>query len=192
VYCILYLLKNLLPSRFHTSPSSIVVCEGRKSKPPWPMNSGAVFLIVQSVQSGVWTGPGLPPAVQSVCLTWPDQSSVHLGLDGLQETQTPELHSKILCNLFYIQSVRNQAPSAFCRRASSHHNTVFCPASKRFSNASGLLLGGSEANQIDSRRVLVNHLQRLLQIWILLMGFRRQLGWDGAVKERAPMGGDGE
>jgi hypothetical protein len=118
--------------------------------------------MVQSVQSGVWTGPGLPHAVQSACLTWTDQSSGHLGLDGLQATQAPELHSKILCKIM------------------------------RFSNASGLLLGGSGANQIDSRRVLVNYLQLLVQIWILLRGFRWQLGWDGAVKERDPMGGDGE
>jgi hypothetical protein len=91
--------------------------------------------MVQSVQSGVWTGPGLPHAVQSACLTWTDQSSVHLGLDGLQATQAPELHSKMLCNIF---------------------------------------IGGSGANQIDSRRVLVNYLQ-LVQIWILLRGFRWQL-----------------
>jgi hypothetical protein len=63
-----------------------------------------VFLMVQSVQSGVWTGPGLPHAVQSACLTWPDQSSVHLGLDGLQATQAPELHSKILCNIFLYKA----------------------------------------------------------------------------------------
>jgi hypothetical protein len=39
-------------------------------------------------------------SVDSWCQTWTDQSSVHLGLDGLQATQAPELHSKILCNLF--------------------------------------------------------------------------------------------
>jgi hypothetical protein len=64
----------------------------------------SVFLMVQSVQSGVWTGPGLPHAVQSACLTWTDQSSVHLGLDGLQATQAPELHSKMLCNIFIYKA----------------------------------------------------------------------------------------
>jgi hypothetical protein len=58
-----------------------------------------VFLMVQSVQSGAWTGPGPQHAVQSAWLTWTDQSSRERGLDGLQATQAPELHTKILCNI---------------------------------------------------------------------------------------------
>jgi hypothetical protein len=56
----------------------------------------AVFFMVQSVQSGVWTGPGLQHAVQSAWPTWTDQSSRERGLDGLQATQAPELHTSKL------------------------------------------------------------------------------------------------
>jgi hypothetical protein len=55
--------------------------------------------MVQSVQSGAWTGPGLQHAVQSAWLSWTDQSSGQRGLDGLQATQAPELHTNILCNI---------------------------------------------------------------------------------------------
>jgi hypothetical protein len=62
------------------------------------VQSGAVFFMVQSVQSGVWTGPGLQHEVQSAWLTWTDQSSGERGLDGLQATQAPELHTSKLWN----------------------------------------------------------------------------------------------
>jgi hypothetical protein len=47
-----------------------------------------------------WTTTCSPVRV----LTWTDQSSVHLGLDGLQATQAPEVHSKILCNIFIYKA----------------------------------------------------------------------------------------
>jgi hypothetical protein len=138
--------------------------------------------MVQSVQSGVWTGPGLPHAVQSACLTWPDQSSVHLGLDGLQATQAPELHSKILCNIFIYKA-----------SATRHHlHFAYAPPPTiipYFALLPGdfpMPLGYFPAAPGQTRLVLSARPSQLSPTpranLDIVEGFRWQLGWDGAVK----------
>jgi hypothetical protein len=81
----------LRPHIFRTGRNFEICGPDRPLKP--------VFLMVQSDQSAVWTGPGLQHAVQSTWLTWTEQSSGERGLDCLQATQAPELHTNILCNI---------------------------------------------------------------------------------------------
>jgi hypothetical protein len=51
--------------------------------------------------------------VQSACLAWTDQSNGQLGLDGLQATQAPELHSKILCKILTYKASATIYPPPF-------------------------------------------------------------------------------
>jgi hypothetical protein len=75
-----------------------------------------VFLMVQSGQSSAWTEPGLQHAVQSAWLTWTEQSSGQRGLDGLQATQAPGLHTNILCNIsiYKASATIYHLQSAYC------------------------------------------------------------------------------